>query len=175
MGSSKAFLLFPLLCISLTTIVAAGCGHDRKESLYPSLADADKYGAITRGWIPDFLPTSSRAIHEVHYSSPSKEWCSFEFGPYDSKRLREALKSVDVLPPSVKRVPSPGASWWPVMFEGDLDLEKIRGAGLDVYMIERPETSVTTEIFIVVIDWMKGRGFFYSTTKPPDSGRSPGS
>ena len=66
---------------------------DRYESFYPSLADAEKDGAITRGWIPDdLLPSSSRAIREVHDLSPSREWCAFEFVPTDfQNRLRGRL------------------------------------------------------------------------------------
>jgi hypothetical protein len=61
---------------------------DLQESFYPSLADAAKDGAITRGWIPDeYLPQSSFSIREVHDLSPSAEWCAFEFNPTDSKNL----------------------------------------------------------------------------------------
>src|SRR5712675_2420210 len=99
---------------------------DRYESFYPSLAEADKDGAITRGWIPDdLLPSSSRAIHEVHYLSPSTEWCAFEFAPSDSQRLRKALKSVDVIPAPVRRVPNPHVSWWPSVLRGNLSMEMI--------------------------------------------------
>lgn len=69
---------------------------DHYESFYPSLAEADKDGAITRGWIPDdILPSSSRAIHEVHDLSPSREWCAFEFATNDTEKLRKTLKRID--------------------------------------------------------------------------------
>ncbi len=159
MISSRAFLLLPVLCISMTSILVAGCG-DRHESFYPSLADADKGGAITHDWIPDdLLPGSSRAIHEVHELSPSTEWCAFEFLPTDSQGLRKSLKNVDALPPSVRRVPSPGVSWWPVVLKGSLDVGKIHKAGFDLYVVVRPETSVTTEILLFAIDWPGGRAF----------------
>lgn len=79
MVSSKAFLLLAVLCVGLASCLVAGCG-DRRQSFYPSLADADKAEASARSWIPnDLLPGSSRAIHEVHEISPSTEWCAFEF------------------------------------------------------------------------------------------------
>lgn len=142
------------------------CGGDRKESFYPSLADADKAGAITHGWIPDdLLPGSSRSIHEVHEGSPSIEWCAFEFSPTDSLGLRKNLRSVDVPPPSVKRVPDPDMSWWPAVLRGKLDVNEIHKDGFNLYTGVRPETSVTTEILLFAIDWEKGRGFFYQTRK----------
>jgi hypothetical protein len=82
---------------------------DRYESFYPSLAEAAKDGAITRGWIPDdFLPRSSHSIHEVHDLSNSTEMCAFEFVPTDSQNILANLKPLDVLPQSVGRVPSAG-------------------------------------------------------------------
>jgi hypothetical protein len=65
MVSSKSFLVPPILCVGLSLIVAAGCG-DRHESFYPSLAYAIDAGEIDRGWIPNFLPESSRAIHIIY-------------------------------------------------------------------------------------------------------------
>jgi len=139
---------------------------DRYESFYPSLTEADKDGAITRGWIPDdILPSSSRTIHEVHDLSPSTEWCAFEFDPADSQRLRTNLKRVDIIPVPVRRVPNPNASWWPRVLRGDLDVEAIHREKFELYAVERPETSVTTEILLFAIDWSNGRGYFYSTSE----------
>jgi hypothetical protein len=153
--------IITLLCVLSCALV--GCHSDRTESFYPSLAEANKDGAITRGWIPDeFIPRSSRAIHEIHDLSPSTEWCAFEFVPTDSQDLLRNVKRVDVLPPSLRHVPSPGVSWWPSVLVGNLDVEKIHKAGFDLYVVERPATSVTTEVWLFAIDGSRGRGFFYS-------------
>ena len=136
--------------------------RDLQESFYPSLVEAGKDGAITRGWIPDeFLPRSSRSIHEIHDLSPSTEWCAFEFLPADSQHLLDNLKHVDVLPQRVRHVPSPGVSWWPSVLVGNLDVQRIHKSGFDLYAIERPSTSVTTAVYLFAIDWSKGRGFFF--------------
>ena len=140
--------------------------NDRYESSYPSLAEADKDGAITRGWIPDdLLPSSSRTIHELHDLSPSREWCAFEFATDDSQRLRKSLKSIDVLPLSVRSIRNPDVSWWPSVLKGDLDVAKIRSDGFDLYEVERPANSVMTDVLLFAVDWSKGRGFFYRTSK----------
>ena len=161
MVSSKAFLLLAVLCGGLASCLVAGCG-DRRESFYPSLADADKDGAITRGWIPDdLLPRGSHAIREVHELSPSKEWCSFEFPPAEWQSPGNDFKRIDALPPSLSHVPSPGVSWWPTVLRGNLDVNKIHGEGLKLYVVERPATSVTADVLLFAIDGVKGRGFFY--------------
>jgi hypothetical protein len=48
---------------------------------------------------------------------------------------------------------------------GSLDLEKVHRAGFSIYVVERPATSVTTEILLFAINWPEGRGFFYSTSE----------
>jgi hypothetical protein len=144
---------------------------DRYESFYPSLADADKDGAITRGWIPDdLLPGSSRAIHELHDLSPSREWCAFEFATDDSQRLRKGLKSIDVLPLSVRSIRNPDVSWWPSVLTGNLDVAKIRSDGFDLYEVERPANSLMTDVLLFAVDWSKRHGFFYSTSKSKEYG-----
>jgi len=156
-------VLMAALCIGLMGALLA-CHNDRYESSYPSLADADKAGAIAHGWIPDFLLESSRTIHEIHDLSPSTGWCAFEFLPNDSQSLRKNLKSVDALTPSVRRVPSPGVSWWPAVPKGDLELEKVHQAGFDIYELVTPATESTKSVKLFAIDWAKGRGFFYETS-----------
>jgi len=160
-GRSKTLLSF----VALALLIAA-CGSDRKEYFFRTLADADKAGEITRGWIPDdLIPSSSRAIHLAEQLSPSKEWCAFEFPPADAKILRKNLKSIDSLPPSVQRVRNPDTSWWPEVLRGNLDVEKINKAGFQLYLVERPANSVNTGIYLFALDWSKSRGFFYWTYK----------
>ena len=159
-----------VVCVCLA-FVLFGCQSDRRESYYASLADADKAGAVTHGWIPDdLLPRSSHAIHEVHEISPSTEWCAFEFVPNDTQNLHKNLKTFDALPPSVRRVPDPRVSWWPAALEGSLDPVKIHSAGFELYIVEVPATSVTRDVLLFAIDWSKGGGFFYRTAKNGASG-----
>ena len=168
-GKSLAVVVGIVILLIVVCVVVARLStsfSDRYESFYPSLADAEKDGAITRGWIPDdLLPSSSRAIHELHDLSPSREWCAFEFATDDSQRLRENLKSIDVLPPSVRNVRNPSVSWWPSALKGNLDIAIIRSDGFDLYQIERPANSVMTDVLLFAVDWSKGRGFFYRTSK----------
>jgi hypothetical protein len=150
------------VCFVLVSILL-GCGGDRRESFYPSLADANKDGAITRGWIPEFLPSSSRDIHELHEISPSTEWCAFQFAPADSGTLRKNVQSAEALPQAVRDVPSANVSWWPAMLTGVVDVQQLHKAGFEVYTVLRPETSVTKEVMLFAVDWANGRAFLYRT------------
>jgi len=151
------------------TLIAASsllqtCG-DRRESSYPSFADAIEAGEITRGWIPDYLPKSSHAIHIIYDPSSPRTWCAFEFSPADSQGLKRNLTSVNALPQRLKRVDDPGASWWPDFLKGNIDVAKFHanGNGFDAYVVEEPDVQSRTDVVLFAIDWAKGRGFFYRT------------
>jgi len=49
------------------------------------------------------------------------------------------------------------------VLKGNLDVEKIHKAGFELYLVERPATSVTKDMLLFAIDAAKGRGFFYRT------------
>jgi len=158
------FLLAGAFVLLLIISVLAG---ERQESWsYSNLSEANKAGAITRGWVPDdILPASSRNIRVVGELSPSKEWCAFEFSPADTEILTKNLKSVESLPFSVRQLRSPSASWWPEVLTGVLDVGKIEKSGLRIYVVERPANSVNMGIYLFALDCSKGRGFFYWTYK----------
>src|SRR5205823_428258 len=160
---SKTLVLaagFIALFIAAWIVLRLATSHsDRYESFYPSLAEAEKDGATTRGWIPDdLLPISSRAIHEVHDLSPSTQWCAFEFDPADTQHLRKNLKRTDVIPTPVGPLPNPEVAWWPRMLRGNIDIDTIHKEKFELYVVERPETSATKEILLFAIDWLAGRG-----------------
>jgi hypothetical protein len=153
-------LLFAAVCFAMTCM---SCGHDH-DSLYASLADADKAGEITRGWIPDFLPKTSRNIHVLDDLSPQREWCAFEFDPTDSTTMRQVLKPVDRPSETViTRIPNPHVPWWPNSLTGNLNVDEIRRSGLQLYIMTRQQASLRQiQAYLVAVDWQKGRGFFFT-------------
>ena len=154
--------------LSLASILTA-CGGDRREDSYKTLADANKAGEITRGWLPDdLIPSSSRDIRLVEELSPSHEWCAFDFLPVDAGSLRKNLKNVDGLPRAVGRVPNPGVAWWPEWLQGSINAGEVRRAGFELYVVERPANDVEMGIYLFAVNWQNGRGFFYWTYDPYD-------
>jgi hypothetical protein len=153
---------FNLLCPILFSVALGGCGSSRSEHFYPTIAEAEKAGEATRGWIPDDLvsPTAEN-IHLVEGLSPSREWCSFEFRPSDSQSFTTKMAKISSLPSAVRRIANPRVSWWPEELTGDLDVNKLRGDGFELYTVERHVNSVNVGIYLFAVDPQKGRGFFY--------------
>ena len=158
----SGFRIAALVCVY--SILASGCG-DHEEWFFRTLADVDKADESTRSWVPnDLLPGSAGNIRVAGQLSPSKEWCAFEFLASDSQNLKKNVKPIERLPAPVMRVPKPGVKWWPPVLTGKLDTQKISDAGYELYVVERPATSMTTEILLFAVDWRNARAFFYSTT-----------
>lgn len=152
---------FIVAVVCLLAFFLFACSGEEPESFYQSLDGAEKDGAITRGWIPDFLPESSTKIHELHHLEGGKTWCAFEFPPGDSERLRGHLKSAEGLPESLRQIRNPSVSWWPSILVGDVDADRVHRTGFDLYVVTAPDTRSSTEVLLFAIDWLKGRGFFY--------------
>lgn len=150
-----------LLCLMLPLV---GCSRGNERS-YATLADADKAGEITRRWIPDFVPQSSRNIRIIGGVSPTFEYCAFDFSPADSRNFKNAITPVDSLPEWARQVRDPRVRWWPSVLAGRLDVPAIRNAGFEIYTHSELETvgGTGTVSYLFAIDWARGRVFFYST------------
>jgi hypothetical protein len=160
MRRCKPTQLIILAAICVLWSLLLGCS-ERIESYYRSLDDAQKEGAISRGWIPDFLPASTRAIHEIHNPASPRTWSAFEFSAADSQHLRQSIVEVDVLAPSLREIDGPGVPWWPKFLEGQLNAAQIRQHGFVLYVATEPSIGSNTRIVLLVLNWESGTGYFY--------------
>ncbi len=149
------------MCIAAIGILHA-CGS-RKEASYATFGDAVDAGEIRRGWIPDYVPSSSHEIHIVYDPSSPRTWCAFNFSPNDSTNFRKNLKSLDALPQRLKRLDGLHASWWPDFLNGELNLARFHGNGFEAYVATEPDVQSNADLLLFAIDWEKGRAFFYRT------------
>jgi hypothetical protein len=154
-----------LALVFIGFLIGCRAKHDH-HSFYGTRSDAEKNGEFDRGWLPDFLPQSSHAIHLAYDLSPSEEWCGFEFDPADAKELLKNVKPVAASPTLRERVRNPNLQWWPGFFEGNLDLQKMRSAGFALYSTKRSVSQVEDETLLFAIDTTSGRGYFYGWETP---------
>lgn len=152
------------VCVGLAFLIVA-CGNNLRESSYRTLADARNDGAIDRGWLPDYLRQSSREIHEIHRIEHPKTWCSFKFLANDSESLRRTLKSLDKSQLAGMRIEDPSVSWWPAEFDGNLQVGKVNQEGYELLGVDESTGGNRTLVYLFLIDWSKGRAFFYQTTR----------
>lgn len=78
-----------LLGVSIALSLVA-CGGEIEES-YATWAEAKRAGAIDRGWLPPFVPTSARDIHDTHNLGTGEQKLSFTV---PAEAVRPMLESI---------------------------------------------------------------------------------
>lgn len=99
--------------VPLLFLLGLSCGIDSgldMDASYATYADAEKGGAVTRGWVPNFVPQSATSIQEFHNLDTNVQLMTFRFDPSDLALMREKLTPSD---PDTVRTPywRPRA-WW---------------------------------------------------------------
>lgn len=104
--------LFLGLLIIAYLFTVVGCS-ERIESFYETFDDAEKIGAVEKGWIPSVLPESSVTIKEIHDLDSNNVWLCFEMKNIeDNDFLRSIEKeSVEDIRNYLPR--NPKVQWWP--------------------------------------------------------------
>lgn len=83
----RSFVSFALL------LLMAGCS-EQIDKTYSTYADAQRSGAIERGWVPAFVPSSARDITDSHNLDTNRQTLQFTVPP------SEIGKMVRKLPPA---------------------------------------------------------------------------
>lgn len=97
------------LAVIAVSVVLVACSEQVDEA-YPTLAEAVAAGAIERGWLPSWLPDSSKDILESHDLDTNVSALSLHFSEGQSWAPPASCKQVP--PTSVPRAIG-GRSWPP--------------------------------------------------------------
>lgn len=94
-----------------------GCLDTTLDASYPTMGAAVADGAVTRGWIPEWVPINATDLDEVHDLDSNEHALSFSV-PADTKLALpvecEPVQARDTLPTRFDR------RWWP----SEVDLER---------------------------------------------------
>ncbi len=81
----------------VTTVVLllslAGCS-EQVDATYSTHADAQRAGAIERGWIPTFVPPTARDITDTHDLDTNRQTLQFTIPSSDVGKMVAGLRSV---------------------------------------------------------------------------------
>jgi hypothetical protein len=102
----QAVLVPPLIAV---TFALAAC-TETIEASYATFAEAEAAGAITKGWVPHWLPPSTTGIREVHNLDTNRFMLRFAVPKGTDVRLPERCKQVAL---NVPTKPPFRRSWWP--------------------------------------------------------------
>lgn len=104
---------------------------DVDENIYRDAPAAIAAGAVERGWLPFFLPTSATAIYESHNVDTNDVWVHFQVKVNDVKAYVEHCRRID-RDTAVARVGKNSPAWWPSFLEKKIS--EAGGAGYTFYI-----------------------------------------
>jgi hypothetical protein len=146
-----------LLAIVLMIAAAAASGCSSVKSItnsYATLAEAQKAGAVTEGWLPDGLPEQTHDIREAHVPGTTEHWGIINFPAEGEPAVRAIL--AEELPLQGLRCDPPGRiEWWPPMLRGPFDGERLGVTGLHAYRSKDAK-------LIVAVNWPQGRAYYWA-------------
>ena len=105
---AQSFLL--LACLASVTVACDGL--ERPSAFFETYEAAREAGAMTRGWIPEWLPSDAIDIHEIHDLDTNEVCFRFELSRDARSRL---LSRLEPLPPAEAAAPPRcrlRSSWW---------------------------------------------------------------
>ena len=167
-GTVRPVVAIVLALIGLgPTLLLVYRAGDLIERSYATLADARLAGEVDRGWLPDYLPSSSRNIRLINRVEHARTWCAFDFLPSESDAFRQRLAVARSLPALTLRMQGPGTRWWPEVLQGEVDVAGISKAGytqaIDIEPAGIPAFPNERYVYLFVIDWSAGHAYFYQT------------
>lgn len=125
---------------------------------YPSLAEARADGAIERGWLPAFLPASSRDIAEIHNLDTNERCARATADPRELSSLTHELTSFGY-------APFEGALPPPPRFSRVRRCPFTEAETASVGAAFRRKATGTAEYEYLVLDWSTGTLFTYSALR----------
>ncbi len=105
-------LIFLVVCL---TLVSCKPAYEQTEH-YASRADAVRDGAFDRGWLPEWLPRSSRDIWETHDLDSNRLFVKFVFDPKETEDFLDAAGAVPLNVSEWPEIPVINEPWWAEKF-----------------------------------------------------------
>lgn len=97
--------------LTFLVLIVSACS-ERIEVKYGSFGEAVEAGAVERGWIPDFLPSSSTQIRDVHDLDTNEGWLRFEYASEDREALVGRLIPASTSELTAAPLRDPRVDWW---------------------------------------------------------------
>lgn len=82
------------LSVILVALTNSACG-ERPYSIYETIGDSQSDGAVSRGWIPSWLPQNATGIHEIHDLDNAHRAISFQVSSIEEFQWPNTCVSVD--------------------------------------------------------------------------------
>ena len=131
------------------------CGNvDVVTDAYGTLAEAQRAGAVERGWLPKGLPPGTRELRVAHDLDSNRRWGLFDFPQEEGEALR-GLVGPELSFDGLTCTPPRRIEWWPMLLRNQLDAARIQATGLRGYTVKDSD-------LILAINWAQGRAYYWT-------------
>lgn len=98
--------------VLLVVGVSVACADygQRPEASYADFAEAEKAGAMRRGWVPAWIPRSARNLRETHDVETRQSMLSFRYAPGEKLAVPDGC--IPAKGAEIRGTPF-SVSWWP--------------------------------------------------------------
>jgi len=146
---------FTVTCLAILTFAACG---ERFEGSYRTAKEAREAVAAHKSRIPSMVPDGASNIHEYFDIDTNEVWGAFGFQASEAEPLRSQLRPVTPSELTGKELRVPAVSWWLEPLSGEIDPERLRRSGLEVYKYDQQQAVV----YFLAIDWPENRAYFWT-------------
>jgi len=80
--------------VTVALLLSLGACGEQSEETYATWAEADRVGAVKRGWVPAFVPMSAHDITDIHDIDTNEQRLEFTVCPGDFYSMVAALRGV---------------------------------------------------------------------------------
>ena len=90
-------MLPPMRNMTIAVLLLSVTGRSEQiDQTYSTYADAQREGAVERGWVPAFVPSNARDIADSHDLDTNRQTLQFTIPPSAIGRMVEGLRRVSI-------------------------------------------------------------------------------
>jgi hypothetical protein len=136
-------------------VLLANCGNVNVQTdSFATMAEARERGAVSRGWVPAFLPERAYEIRAAYDTNGPRRWGILNFRPEDAQAVRGLLLPGETSLAGWRMDIPARIEWWPVALRNELDAETIAATGLRAY-------KTSTGDYVFAVNWSQGRAYYW--------------
>jgi len=87
-------MLHLMRMLSAALLLSLAACSEQVEETYPTWTEAQRAGAVDRGWVPAFVPSSARQIEDTHDLDSNRQRLRFTVPPSGVSAMVEGLRPV---------------------------------------------------------------------------------
>jgi hypothetical protein len=148
-----------VIVFALAVSAAACSGINSQTYSYATLAEAERAGAMTNGWIPRGLPPGTHDIRAAQVPGTVKRWGIINFPSGEADVLRALLEPTEMSLEGQHAEAPARIEWWPIALRGEINGERLTTTHIHGYRTKQGG-------LVFAVNWNQGRAYYWNAALP---------